>query len=80
MPSKLISFSRNFKIQYFQRDKNVRGDIDQVIKNVENILKFMIKNKIPFSKIKMRVDIKSSCEYLLLIITPTPKIILKRLE
>jgi len=80
MPSNFVSFSKDFKSQYYARDKSVKNEIDMILDKVKTIVTYIIKTKTPFQKIKMRIKIKSTCESLIILVTPTPKIIVRRLE
>ena len=80
MTSNILSFSRNFKIQYFSREKPVRDEIDTQLIQAVKIQQFLAKNEINYQKIKMRFKIKSTCEDLTVLFLPTPRIIVKRLE
>jgi len=80
MTSNILSFSRNFKIQYFSREKVVKDEIDMQLKQAVMIQQFLAKNEINYQKIKMRFKIKSTCEDLTVLFLPTPRIIVKRLE
>ena len=80
MPSHFVSFSNDFKSQYYAREKPVRDEIDTELDKIKTIVKFIVKTETPFQKIKIRIKIKSTCESLIILVTPAPKIIVRRLE
>ncbi len=79
-PKNLISFSTDFKKQYPNRPKPVRNDIDNIIKELTKVVQYILKNNLPFRKMKMSIRIEYSNEALSVIILPVPRIIIKRIE
>ena len=80
MPKKLISFSIDFKKQYPNQTKPVRDEIDKIIKDLTEVVQYILKNELPFRKMKITLRIKPSNEALSVIILPVPRIIIKRIE
>ena len=76
----LISFSCDFRIQYHQRDKPVRDEIDRILKELAKIVQYIIKQELPIRKMRYILKIKQSNEALSVIILPIPRIIIKRIE
>lgn len=80
MNRKFISFSLDFKKQYTNRDKKVRNEIDDIVRDLTEIVRHVMKKDLPFKKMKITLRINSSKEVLSVIVMPIPRIIIRRIE
>ena len=78
--NKLISFSLDFKKQYTNRPKPVRNEIDTIVRDLTETVRYIGKRELPFRKIKITLRIAISKESLSVLITPIPRIIIRRIE
>ena len=77
--SKLISFSNDFKKQYPNREKPERDEIDNTLKDIDELVKHILKKELSFKKIKMPLRIKNTSGTLEVLVLSTPCIIVKRI-
>lgn len=79
MSKKFISFSKNFKEQYYECELSMRSDINNALKNLADIVQYMHKKELQYTKLNLKLKIGNTHDKLIIWVKPDPRIIVKQI-